>query len=671
MKKSNRERLRRLRTTIAHHRRQYHELDAPEISDEAYDALLAELADLEEGEEGGGVAADVVGGHPATPFTKVTHRVRQWSFDNIFDYEELQDWSARLERLLVEADRGGEIVSYVCEHKIDGLKLILEYQAGEFVRASTRGNGRVGEDVTHTARAIKTLPAKLTKSVDLICVGEVWLSQSDFTKLNKTQAQNEDALFANPRNAAAGTLRQLDPTVAADRNLSLTCYDIDYVTGDIIPTTQWEELRLLNELGLPTSSYSKKCRDISAIQAYYDNLVPQRDDFPWAIDGVVIKVDRIDQQRLMGYTAKGPRYGIAYKLPAEQTTTVVTAITLQVGRTGVVTPVAELRPVKIAGTTVARATLHNEDFICEKDIRVGDTVIIQKAGDIIPEVIAVILHLRPTKTQPYRFPQTVSGCGGDGRIERVTGEAAYRCVSLDSEHLRRQCLYYFVSKAALDIDGVGPRIIDQLLDAGLITSAADLFTLTTHQLEALEGFKYQAARNVVDAISDARRVELHRLLIALSIDGVGEETARLLADNFQSLDAIKVATLEDIASIHGLGDTVAQAVVDWFADCDNYAYLRSLTPHLEVITPVVSTNTTALAGQSVVITGTLPTLTRDQAKAYVRQAGGRVSSAVSKKTNYVVVGKDPGSKADKAAELNIKTLDETEFLQLVSRQIGS
>jgi len=662
-------RLNQLRQTVAYHRGLYHDQDTPEISDEAYDALVSELQSVELQVDGEISSASTVGGKADNAFAKVTHRVRQWSFDNIFTHQELIDWDTKVKKLLTEADHTASDVQYVAEHKIDGLKLIIEYIDGKLVRCSTRGNGQIGEDVTHTAATIASLPAVLTAPVDLICVGEVWLGTKEFLAANTERANNDEPLFANPRNAAAGGLRQLDPTVAAKRKLSLTVYDIDLL--DIKsskvhnPTTQWEELLLLTELGLPTSSHAVLCDSLSDIQKFYDTVILERDSFAFSIDGVVLKVNDLAQQRLLGYTAKGPRFGMAYKLPAEQSTTVVEAITLQVGRTGKITPVAELRPVLIAGSTVSRATLHNEDFIAELDVRIGDTVIIQKAGDIIPEVLSVVDSLRPEKTSRYVFPTTVVGCGGDGSIERVAGEAAHRCASLDSDQLRRQQLYYFVSKSALNIDGVGPRIIDQLWEVGLITNAVDLFTLTPEQLEPLESFQATAAANVVTAIQTASEVELYRLLIGLSIDGVGEETARLLADTFGSLEQLQSATKDDIAAIYGIGETVAQSVDAWFALPKNRDFLAALSAHLVITNPTISSNTTKLSGETFVLTGTLQQFTRDEAKDAIRKAGGKVASSVSKKTSYVLVGTDPGSKADTAHELGVKVLDEEQFVALL------
>lgn len=671
MSETAEKRLQKLREVITHHAKKYHEEQSPEISDEAYDALLQELISLEQEVEGKQTNSVADGAAVSAAFTKVTHRVRQWSFDNVFSQDELQAWADRLHRLLAEADRKGEVISYIAEHKIDGLKLILEYEAGVLVRASTRGDGRVGEDVTHTARTIASLPHQLTEPVDLICVGEVWLGKNEFESLNIRQKENGETVFANPRNAAAGSLRQLDPQVAAERQLSLTCYDVDYFVGrqakTAAPQTQWEELELLRSLGLPVSDYAKQCNSLADIQTFYDAVIKQRDSYPFAIDGVVLKVNDISQQRLLGFTAKGPRYGMAYKLPAEQVTTVLQDITLQVGRTGVVTPVAELRPVLVAGSTVSRATLHNEDFIQEKDIRIGDTVIIQKAGDIIPEVLSVIIELRPKESQAYAFPSHVPACGGDGKIERIPGEAAYRCVSLDSDMLQKQRLYYFASKHAFDIDGVGPRIIDQLWEEGLIKTAADVFLLEKEQLLTLEGFKETAAQNVIEAIDAAKTVPLHRLLISLSIPGVGEETARLLASRFGTVAAISSVIAEEIAAIHGVGDTIAADVRAWFQDEKNKQFLNQLLEQITVAEVAILSAPT-LQGASFVVTGTLATITRDEAKELIRNAGGTVSSSVSKKTSYVVVGADPGSKAAKAKELEVETLDEPAFLQLVGYQ---
>lgn len=664
-------RLIELRKLVAHHRKQYYELDEPIITDEVYDSLARELSDLEEKYEGKtSVVTTAIGGAPRAAFSKVIHAVPQWSFDNVFNLEELQEWEERLYRQIKEADVVVPKVTYVAEHKIDGLKLVLTYEAGVLVQAVTRGDGAVGEDVTHTARTIKDIPAQLNVAVDIICVGEVWLAATELVRINAERATAGEALFANPRNAAAGSLRQLDPAVSASRNLSMFCYDIDAFnpreTGLPVPATQFEELSLLRSLGLVVNVHAKQCKTISDIQSFYEKWQTKRHDLTYGIDGVVVKVDSVSVQTLVGYTAKAPRFGIAYKFPAEQVTTVVEGIELQVGRTGVVTPVAHLRPVLIAGSTVARATLHNEDQIARLDIRIGDTIILQKAGDVIPEVVAVVKELRPTGAKPYRFPKTVVGCGGDGRIERIPGEAAYRCVILESDHLHRQRLYYFVGKVGLNIDGIGPKIIDQLLDAGLMTESYDLFTLTVADLKDLPGFKMKAAENVVNAVAAARAQPLYRLLTALGIEQVGEETARLIARHFGTLTALEQATVADLAAIHGVGEVVATSLHAWLHTALHKKILAKLLTYITLdVVPEIVKNT-ALSGKTVVLTGTLETLTRDEAKDLIRLSGGTVANSVSKKTDYVVMGSKAGSKADAAASLGVTVLSETEFKTLVA-----
>ncbi len=663
-------RLKQLRETVSHHQKRYYDQDAPEISDEAYDALIEELQHLELAVEGKKSAVtDSVGGAVSEAFSKIKHKVRQWSFDNVFDESELTEWGARATRLLVDADKKNEKVTYVTEHKIDGLKLVIEYDRGVLVRAATRGNGEIGEDVTHTARTIKSLPHRLKHSVSLICVGEVWLADKELERINEDRKTAGEALFANPRNAAAGSLRQLDSEVARRRNLSLTVYDLDLLdvhgTGLSVPESQWEELKFLKSLGLPTDDNTKLCKNVSEIQQFYDSWKQRRDSLVHGIDGVVIKVNEVPLQKVIGYTAKAPRFGVAYKFPAVEASTVVEDIQLQLGRTGVITPVAHLRPVRIDGSTVSRATLHNEDNIKRLDVRVGDTIILRKAGDIIPEIVSVIESLRPTKTKPYKFPTHIAECGGDGAIERIPGESAYRCVSRDSGVLHRQRLYYFVGKTAMNIDGVGPKIIDAFLDGGLISTHADLFTLTVGDIKDLPGFKEKSAENIIAAINAVRTVPFHRFLVGLSIDGVGEETARLLADRFGTVEALRVAAVPDIASLYGVGEVVAEAVVDWFKSKNHQHLVEEL---LKYVSPVVEETTSAtLEGKTFVLTGTLERFSRDEAKEEIQKRGGKVTGSVSKKTDYVVVGAEPGSKASDAVELGVDTLDEAAFLALMEK----
>jgi DNA ligase (NAD+) len=664
-------RLKKLRELVSYHQTKYHQDDAPEISDEAYDSLVRELTKLELEVEGNmSRVSQAIGAPVRAAFSKVTHAVPQWSFDNVFSVDELTEWEERLRRILKEADTTTTHFSYVAEHKIDGLKLVLTYQEGTLVQAVTRGDGEVGEDVTHTARMIRDVPPQLTAPVDLICVGEVWLAGTELARINTERLKNGEPQFANPRNAAAGSLRQLDPEVAKSRNLSMYCYDIDAFSPNqstyTVPTTQWDELALLKKLGLNTNPYAKRCRDITVINTYYRDWLQKRHALPYGVDGVVIKVDEIEIQKIAGYTARSPRFGVAYKFPAEQVTTLVEDIQLQVGRTGVITPVAHLRPVLVAGSTVARATLHNEDQIKRLDVRIGDTIVLQKAGDVIPEIVSVLKELRPPKTKPYQFPKTVTGCGGDGRIERVPGEAAYRCVVTDSPELHRKRLHYFVSKAGLNIDGVGPKIIDQLLAADLIASYADLFTLTKDQLLTLPGFKDRAAHNVITAIATARTQPLYRVVAALGIEDVGEETARLLASYFGTIDALREADQVTLESIHGIGIETAQSLYKWFHQSHNQEIISELLRYL-TIDVGTEASATHLTGKTFVLTGTLERMTRDEAKEKIRRAGGTVASSVSKKTDYVVVGTNAGSKATTAVALGVTMLSEAEFMSLIAQ----
>lgn len=659
-----------LQTLVRYHQEKYHAEDAPEISDEAYDALVAELRALEAVAGVTTPVSEQVGATPSTAFTKVRHQVRQWSFDNVFSLAELQEWEARLVRQMAEADVTDVRPQYVVEHKIDGLKLVVRYVGGVLTQAVTRGDGKTGEDVTHTATTIATLPHTLTAPVDLLCVGEVWLPKDEFVRVNEARATAGEPLFANPRNAAAGTLRQLDPAVARGRSLAFFAYDIDYLavhqTGVAVPGTQWEELSLLKELGLPTNPHPMQCNTLEAVEQFYQTWMKKRDTLPYGIDGVVVKVNQIAIQQAVGYTAKAPRFGIAYKFPAVQTTTVIEDIQLQVGRTGVVTPVAHLRPVLLDGSMVARATLHNADQIARLDVRIGDTVILQKAGDVIPEVVAVIKELRPKAARPYVFPRTVPGCGGDGAIHRLPGEVAYRCVSCDSPAIHRLRLHYFVSKAAFSIDGVGPKVIDTLLANGLISIPADLFTLTLADFLSLEGFREKSAHNAITAIANARTQTLTRLLVALSIDQVGEETARLLAERYATVHEVANATFAELVSIHGIGEMVAHEIMMWFADSENRRELAALLKHVTIVPEVRTSSTTALSGKRIVITGTL-SVARDEIKKQIRHAGGIVVGSVSQKTDFVLVGKEPGSKVAEATRLGVPLLTETEFTKLLSQ----
>lgn len=667
------ERMEALRELVAYHQKKYHEDDAPEISDEAYDSLVRELLDIEQKYpelKDAQTPTEAVGGAPSAAFQKTAHAVRQWSFDNLFSEEELAQWLARIVRQLTMHGQLKVQPTYVCEHKIDGLKVILTYEKGKLLQAATRGNGVMGEDITHTVRTIRDVPHRLTLPVSIVVVGEAWLSAKELARINAVRAKKEEPLFANPRNAAAGSLRQLDASVTSARMLETFVYDIDYFeehSGARRPETQAEELALLKKLGFRTNPHARVCRTQKDIDAYYRTWAAKKSTAAYGMDGIVIKVNEITYQQALGYTAKAPRFGIAYKFPAEQATTVVEDIALQVGRTGVVTPVAHLRPVRIAGSVVSRATLHNEDQIKRLDVRKGDTVLLQKAGDVIPEILAVLRELRPKKSVPYHFPKSVPECGGNGSIERIPGTAAYRCVEKNSASQHRRRLYHFVSKQALNVDGIGPKLIDVFLDHKLINTYQDLFTLTRGDLEGLPGFKEKAITNALNAIDAARTVSLQRLLVGLSIDHVGEEVARIVAEAYPTLKALSQAEADNLKEIDGVGDVVAASLVAWFQDAAHQKMLAALVPHLTITESQKTTAASPLAGKTFVFTGTLSAYSRDEAADAVRKLGATVTTSVSQKTSFVVAGDAPGSKAVRAEELGVTVLSEEAFKKLLAQ----
>lgn len=661
------QRIAKLRELVAYHQQAYHQNDVPEISDEAYDALVRELRELETSHpefQSAASPSKQVGGAPRREFCKVQHETRQWSFDNVFDFAELTAWYERILRLLDKSHNGiTRPLSFCLEHKIDGLKVILTYEKGVLVRGATRGDGVTGEDITDNLRTIRSIPHKLKKPLDISVVGEAWLSRKEFARLSAAREAAEEPLFANPRNAAAGSLRQLDVSVTAERALDCYVYDIDTLNGVTLPETQTAELELLSELGFSVNTHYAHAQTLNDIQAYYETWRTKRESLPFEIDGVVIKVHDRAQQIVLGYTSHAPRYAIAYKFPAEQVTTTVEDIVLQVGRTGVLTPVANLTPVTVAGSTVHRATLHNADQITRLDVRIGDTVILQKAGDVIPEIVRVLPELRTGNEKQFVFPKRVAQCGGDGSVERVPGEAVWRCKDKTSFALVSRKFHHFVSKKALNVDGLGPQVIDLLLEEGLVTTYADIFELEEGDLNGLPGFKEKAIRNLLEAIAAARETTLARLLFGLSIDQIGEETARDLAAHFGSLAALREASLEDLVAVDGVGEKVARSLVDWFRTQEHQDELNELVAHLNVQESARQVGPQPLSGQSVVVTGTLPTLSRDEAHERIRAAGGNPASSVSNKTAFVVAGEAAGSKRKKAEELGVEVVDEAELLR--------
>ncbi len=660
--KELRERAELLQRTITKYRALQHEQDLSPLSPEALDSLKYELALLEE-QYPELVTPDsptqVVAGAPVPFLKKVRHQVPQWSFNDAFTEDDIRAFDERVRK------GSGAPQTYALELKIDGLKIVVTYEKGKLVTAATRGDGTTGEDVTHNIRTIARMPHTLSRPIDIVAEGEVYLTRSGFVKLNELRAAQGEPLFANPRNAAAGSIRQLDPAIAAARPLGVFLYDVA-LTSEMLPATQSDELAYLAELGFPVNPEHRHAETLDEVFAYWETWRGRaREKVDYQIDGIVLKVESREAQELLGYTGKAPRFGIAYKFPPEQVETVIEDITLQVGRTGKLTPVAHLRAVAVAGTTVARATLHNEDFIREKDIRIGDTVILQKAGDIIPEIVSVIRELRPARTSAWVFPTHSLLCGGTGEIERVPGEAAHRCKVAGSFEQQARKLMHFAGKSALDIEGMGRETVRLLMEHDLISDFDDIFELTKDELQALEGFEETKTNNLLAAIAAARDVPLNRFLVGLSIPHVGEETAFLLATHFGTLAKLARANEAALASIEGIGPIIGQSVAAWFASSENQALLARLAKHLRIERIEVPT-AGVLTGQTVVVTGTLPTLSREEAEARVRAAGGKAAASVSAKTSFVVAGEHPGSKYEKAQALGIPILDEAGFLKRLS-----
>jgi len=661
-------RVEKLRKTIEHYRTQYHVHDIEEISPEALDSLKHELARLEEVYPAlitPDSPTQRVAGKPLPQFTKVKHQIPQWSLNDAFTEEDVYEFDARVKRML-EGVYGKKVTpTYDCEIKIDGLKIVLTYEKGKLVTAATRGDGIVGEDVTSNVRTIESVPLALTRPVDVIVEGEIWLSTKELLRINKEREGNGEALFANPRNAAAGSIRQLDPRIAAARKLDTFIYELAQIEGKL-PGTQGEALAMLRALGFKINPHFRHCKNANEIIAYWKEWQTQAKHQDYWIDGIVVKVEERRYQEALGYTGKGPRFAIAVKFPTEQVTTVVEDIVLQVGRTGVLTPVAHLRPVSVMGSTVSRATLHNEDEIARLDVRIGDTVVLQKAGDVIPDIVSVLKEMRTGKEKKFIFPTHVEVCGGDGRIERIPGQAAYRCVSRNSfEQLARR-ISYFTSRHAFDIEGLGPKIVELLMKEGLVTTFPDLFTLEKGDLVDIPGFGEKSADNLLKAISARRKISLPRFITALSIDHVGEETAHDLARAFHTIEALRVASKEELEHVDGVGNIVAESLLNWMKNPDHCAMLNELLREVHVLPEKVThRGSSPLFGKTIVLTGGLVSLTRDEAKQKIRERGGSAASAVSKETDLVVAGEDAGSKLEKAKKLGISIIDEREFLKLL------
>jgi len=668
-------RIEKLRETINRHRYLYHVLDRQEISDAALDSLKRELAELEKQYPryaSPDSPTQRIGGKPLDKFAKIVHKARQWSFADAFTEEEIKEFDERVKRMLTKeppstSDVEGGKTEYVCELKIDGFKIVLTYENGALITAATRGDGQVGENVTNNVRTIKSIPQKLKKKINIIVEGEVWMAKSTLKKLNQERKKDGEELFANPRNVAAGSLRQLDSSVTRGRKLDSFIYDIAKYRG-LTYGTQEEELRILKLLGFQVNPHFRKFENIEEVIKFWKEWEKKKDKEDYLLDGIVVKVNSRRHQEILGYTGKSPRFGIAFKFRAEQVTTTVENITLQLGRTGVLTPVATLKPVLVAGSIVSRATLHNEDEIRRKDIRIGDVVVIQKAGDVIPEVVRVLTEMRSGKEKVFKFPNHFPLCGGDGRIERIPGQVAYRCVAKNSFEQQRRKLGHFVSRRVFDIDGLGPKIINQLMDAKIVSNFDDVFTIKKGDLETLERFGEKSINNLLKAIEKARNVTLARFIASLSISQVGEETARDLARHFKTAEKFSEADMDELEQLDGVGPVVARSIIDWFTDKENKKLFERLLKQVHVAKEVITRRQGTLADKSFVLTGTLEKMSREEAKDKVHILGGLVRESVSKNTDYVVVGAEPGEKLEKARELGVKVLDEREFIKLLENK---
>lgn len=661
------ERVDELRIQLEYHNRRYYQLDAPEISDADYDALFRELASLEE-RYPELVTADSptqrVGGAPVGRFRPVTHRLPMLSLENAFNDEEIRSkLDARVKRELALADASP--IAYMCEPKMDGLAIELVYEHGTLTVASTRGDGVTGEDVTQNIRTLRGLPLRLVgEGVPALLEvrGEVYLSLAAFQKINRDREENGDPPFVNPRNAAAGSLRQLDPRITARRPLSIYCYAPGAAEG-VQFQSQQEFLKSAAGWGLPVNPLARLVEDVDGAVAYYREMQGVRETLPYEIDGTVVKVDSFQLQLELGEKSRSPLWAIACKFPPRQAETLLEDVILSVGRTGVITPVARLRPVEISGVTVSRATLHNWDELAAKDIRIGDTVVVERAGDVIPAVVRVVTERRSGSERPVPPPHSCPECGS--AVVRIADEVALRCMGISCPPQIRESLKHFASRGAMDIDGLGDKVVEQLISLGLVNTVADLYRLGKDDFMRFERMGEKLASNLLAALEASKACDLPRYVYALGIRHVGERTAKTLAQAFGSLDHLENATLEELTSVRDIGATVAQSIFTFFNNPDNRAVISQLRELGVYPASVAKRVGGRLSGRNFVFTGTLTRFSRDYARKLVEDQGGNVVGSVSRKTDYVVAGDEAGSKLAKARELGIAVLGEQEFLDLL------
>ena len=667
-----------LKEQVNFHNYRYHVLDAPVISDLEYDRLLNELKQLE-ADHPEWITPDSptqrAGARPADRFEKIRHPAPILSLANAFGADDARAWFERIKKL----DDRVEKAKFVVEPKIDGLSVVLHYRDGMFMQGATRGDGEVGEDITSNLRTVRAIPLKIPVGSEqgrqsslhpfqvpkhLVVRGEAFIPNKDFEALNKKLEEAGEKTYLNPRNTAAGSLRQLDPQLTASRPITLLVYQIVHSEGGKVPTSQWEILEYLKALGFPVTDVARRFNDLEAAIAYTETFSTGRDALPYEADGMVIKIDDLTLAADLGFVGKDPRGAVAFKFPAREVTTTLNDIGVAVGRTGVLTPYAMLEPVEIGGVVVERATLHNFDYIAEKDIRAGDRVLVKRAGEVIPYVIGPIVDARSGKEKKYKPPSKCPACGQE--VEHLEGEVAWYCVNAACPAQLVRNVEHFVSRGAMDIVGLDIKIVEQLIEAGLVKDVADLFSLKKEQLLELEGFAEKKAENLLGAIEQAKGQSLNRLIVALGIHGVGEVMAGDLARTFGNLSTLSKASAEELQQMDGLGPNIAESIVDWFAQNANQKLLKKLKT--AGVWPEMKKDEKkkegAFTGQTFVVTGTLPTLSRDGVKEFIESNGGKVTDSVSKKTSYLVLGEAPGSKLDKAKSLGVKVIDEAELRKL-------
>ena len=662
------DRSRTLREEITRHNHLYYVLDQPEISDAEYDQLFDELVELER-KHPELITLDSptqrVGAPPLEAFKSIRHRLPMLSLNKATSESEFLEFHRRvIEQSGVPADN----IQYTAEPKFDGLAVEVVYEGGVVAKGSTRGDGMVGEDVTLNLKTVNSIPLRLLGRAvpELIEVrGEVIMNKEDFSRLNRERERSGEPFFANPRNAAAGSVRQLDSKVTRTRPLIMFAHGIGLLTGTGL-SNQWDTLIYLGQLGFKVSEHRELCRSADQVKAYYERLLKLREDLPYEIDGIVVKVNDFDLQRRLGEISRSPRWAVAWKFPAQQEQTVVKDIFVSVGRTGVLTPVAILAPVRVAGVEVSRATLHNEDEVRKKDVRIGDTVVIQRAGDVIPEVVKVIETRRTGEEKPFIMPEKCPVCGSE--VERPAGEAAHRCTNLACPAQIKEALAHFASKGAMDIEGLGHKFLEQMTDRKLIDDPADLYFLKKEDLMKMDRMGDKLAQNLLNAIDESRKPSLSKLIFALGIRNVGTHLADVLAKKFMSIETLANQSIEELTSVHEIGPIVAESIFNFFHNPKNLNVLEKLKKG-GVFFPKEESEAreTSLSGKTFVLTGALDSMTRDEARKIIETSGGRVSSSVSRKTDFVIVGKDPGSKYADAQRLRVKALNEDEFKKMIGR----